>query len=67
MRKLKMTEPDYKIEEIFNRRHMKVYFRVYSMPNYKLIGPPFSTLEEATECVRLCRKHKDPIWHYVED
>ena len=64
-----MTEPDYKIEEIFNTELMRVYFRVYSMRpiKYDVIGPRFDTLEEAKECVRMCRKYENRVWHYVED
>ena len=63
-----MTEPDYKIEEIFDPENMRVYFRVFSMkPNPSVIGPQFDTLEEAKECVRMCRKYKNRIFHYVED
>ena len=64
-----MTDPDYKIEEIFDPEQMRVYFRVHGGgPTPSLIGPPrFGTLEQAKQCVRMCRKYKDPIWHYVED
>lgn len=63
-----MTEPDYKIEELFDPKNMRVYFRVFSMsPTPNLIGPQFDTLEEAKECVRMCRKYKNRIFHYVED
>lgn len=63
-----MTEPDYRIEECFEPKNMKVYFLVYSLkPTPSLIGPQFDTLEEAKECVRLCRKHRKRIFHYVED
>lgn len=62
-----MTEPDYKIEECFEPRNMKVYFLVISMkPSPSLIGPQFDTLEEAKECVKMCRKYKDRVFHYVE-
>ena len=63
-----MTEPDYKIEEIFDPANMKIYFRVYALnPTPSIIGPPFDILEEAKECVRMCRKYKNRIFHYVED
>lgn len=63
-----MTEPDYKIEEFFISEDMKVYFRVYSMrPTPYVVGPRFYTLEEAKECVRMCRKYENRVWHYVED
>lgn len=63
-----MTEPDYKIEELFDPENMRVYFMVFSMrPTPNLIGSQFDTLEEAKECVRMCRKYKNRIFHYVED
>ena len=62
-----MSEPDYKIEECFELRNMKVYFLVISMkPSPSLIGPQFDTLEEAKECVKMCRKYRDRVFHYVE-
>ena len=63
----KMIEPDYKIEEIFNPEEMRVYFRVYGGPTPSLIGPRFGTLEQAKQCVRMCRKYENRVWHYVED
>ena len=62
-----MTEPDYKIEEIFDPEHMRVYFRVYGGPTPSLIGPRFGTLEQAKQCVIMCRKYENRVWHYVED
>lgn len=63
-----MTNPDYKIQELFDPETMRVYFRVISMiPIPRIIGPQFDTLEEAKECVRMCRKYEDRIFHYVED
>jgi hypothetical protein len=67
MRKLKMTDPDYKIEEIFDPEQMRVYFRVYGGPTPSLIGPRFGTLEQAKQCVRMCRKYENRVFHYVED
>ena len=53
-----MTNPDYKIEELFDPENMRVYFVVISMiPTPRIIGPQFDTLEEAKECVRMCRKY----------
>jgi len=60
-----MIDPDYKIEEIFNPERMEVYFLVYA--NLSIIGPRFATLEEAKDCVRMCRKYKNRVFHYVED
>ena len=63
-----MTEPDYKIEELFDPENMRVYFMVFSMrPTPNLIGPQFDTLDAAKHCVRMMRKYKNRIFHYVED
>ena len=68
MGETKMTEPDYKIEELFDPENMRVYFIVISMrPNPSVIGPQFDTLDAAKYCVRMCRKYKNRIFHYVED
>ena len=64
----KMTDPDYKIQEIFDPEQMRVYFRVHGGgPTTSLIGPRFGTLEHAKQCVRMCRKYENRVWHYVED
>lgn len=62
-----MIEPDYKIEEIFDPENMIVYFSVISLKPIHLILRKFDTLEEAKECVRMCRKYKNRVFHYVED
>lgn len=63
-----MTEPDYKIEEVFDCKSMRVYFVVISMIlTPSIISPQFDTLEEAKECVRMLRKYKNRIFHYVEN
>lgn len=63
-----MTNPDYKIEEIFEPETMRVYFCVYCLgASPRLINRQFNTLEEAKECVRMLRKYKNRIYHYVED
>ena len=60
--------PDYKIEEIFEPKNMKVYFVVYSLgANPSRIHRQFDTLDEAKECVRMCRKYNNRVFHYVED
>ena len=59
---------DYKIEEIFEPENMKVYFVVYSLgENPSLIDRQFDTLDEAKECVRMCRKYNNRVFHYVDD
>ena len=63
-----MTEPDYKIEECFEIENMRVYFSVYTLgANPRLIRRQFETLEEAKDCVRMCRKYSKRIFHYVEE
>lgn len=53
-----MTNPDYKIKELFDPETMRVYFRVISMrpERTRVIGPQFDTLDDAKYCVRMCRK-----------
>ena len=66
----KMIDPDYKIEEIFNPEEMRVYFRVYALNSdrsYTFFNRRFDTLDEAKDCVRMCRKYENRVFHYVED
>ena len=66
----KMIDPDYKIEEIFDPERMEVYFRVYALNSdrsYTFFNRRFATLEEAKDCVRMCREYKNRVFHYVED
>ena len=65
-----MTKPDYKIQELFDFDKMKVYYKVLQL------SPPtgeyffikrFDDLMTAKVCVRMMRKYKQPIYHYVED
>lgn len=68
--KNKMTESDYKIEEIFDPERMEVYFMVYALNrdrSYTFFNRRFDTLDEAKDCVRMCRKYKNRIFYYVED
>lgn len=69
-----MTDPDYKIEECFDPGKMERYFVIYGMSStpyfitdreHKTIE--YDTLEEAKECVRMLRKYKNRVFHYVED
>jgi hypothetical protein len=69
MDNLKMIEPDYKIEEWYDGETLKVYFRIWRMkpsPNV-VTRKRFDTLEEATEVVRMLRKYKERVFHYVEN
>jgi hypothetical protein len=64
-----MTDPDYKIQELFDFDEMKVYYNVLKL---SLIGEYFfmkrcDDLMAAKDCVRMARKYKQPIYHYVED
>jgi hypothetical protein len=59
---------DYRIEEIFEPENMRVYFVVHSLgANPYLIPRQFDTLEEAVDCVIMCRKYSNRVFHYVED
>lgn len=67
-----MTEPDYKIEELFNFETLKVEFAIHrtaldgSWSEFRDIKR-FDTLEEAKEVVRTLRKYKKRVFHYVEE
>jgi hypothetical protein len=64
----KMIDPDYKIEEIFDPERMEVYFRVYALnPSTTFVNRRFETLDKAKDCVRMCRKYENRVFHYVED
>lgn len=67
-----MTEPDYKIEELFDPGKMERYFVIYGMSptpypvtdrENKIIE--FKCLSTATDCVRMLRKFKNRVFHYV--
>jgi hypothetical protein len=64
-----MTNPDYKIEELYDTEELKVYYSIYGMnPNpYLATSKRFDTLDEAKEVVKMMRKYKERIFHYVED
>jgi len=62
---------DYRIVEKLNLDTMKPYFIIQK---YNLLTQEYNlhsnariqTLEEAQEAIRLIRKYKEPIYHYVE-
>ena len=64
-----MTNPDYKIQELFDFDEMKVYYNVLklSITGEYLFIKRFNELMTARVCVRMARKYKNPIYHYVED
>ncbi len=62
---------DYRIVETFNLETLKPYFTIQKynllLNEYHLHSKaPIQTLEEAQEAIRLLRKYKGPIYHYVE-
>jgi hypothetical protein len=62
---------DYRIVEKLNLDTMKPYFIVEKynlhLNEYHLhSNSPIQTLEEAQEAIRILRKYKGPIYHYVE-
>ena len=64
-----MSDPDYKIEELFDFDKMKQYYNVLKLTltgEYVLVKKcdDFMT---AKVCVRMGRKYKKRIFHYVED
>ena len=64
-----MTEPDYKIQELFDFDEMKVYYKVLKLSptgEYFIIKR-FDDLMAARVCVKMARKYNKPIYHYVED
>ena len=62
---------DYRIVEKLNLDTMKPYFIIQK---YNLIQREYNlysnaaiqTLQEAQEAIRLLRKYKEPVYHYVE-
>jgi hypothetical protein len=62
---------DYRIVEKLNVDTMKPYFIIQK---YNLLTQEYNlhsnariqTLEESQEAIRLIRKYKEPIYHYVE-
>jgi hypothetical protein len=62
---------DYRIVEKLNLGTMKPYFIIQK---YNLLTQEYNlhsnvviqTLEEAQEAIRLIRKYKEPMYHYVE-
>jgi hypothetical protein len=62
---------DYRIVEKLNLGTMKPYFIIqkYNLTTqeYNLhSNAAIQTLQEAQEAIRLIRKYKEPVYHYVE-
>ena len=64
-----MTKKDYVIQECLDN-NFKEFFSILKVKGNDYVlatSKCFDTLEEAKEAVRLLRKHRQPIYHYVED
>jgi hypothetical protein len=67
----RMRVYDYRIVEKLNVDTMKPYFIIQK---YNLLTQEYNlysnariqTLQEAQEAIRLIRKYKEPVYHYVE-
>ena len=62
---------DYRIVENLNLKTLKPYFYIqsYNIKDQKYFlysDATFQTLQEAQETIRLLRKYKEPLYHYVE-
>ena len=62
---------DYRIVEKLNLDTMKPYFTIQKynllLNEYHLLSnSPIQTLQQAQEAIRMLRKYKEPIYHYVE-
>jgi hypothetical protein len=62
---------DYRIVEDLNLKTLKPYFYIqyYHLTEkkyYPYSDDTFQTLQEAQEAIRLLRKYKEPVYHYVE-
>ena len=62
---------DYRIVEKLNLKTLKPYFLIqyYHLieKEYHLYSnDTFQNLQEAQEAIRLIRKYKEPVYHYVE-
>jgi hypothetical protein len=66
-----MTNPDYRIEEYFDFDEMTTYYLIQkyclAQREYVLQSPKrFGQLMQAKEAIRMLRRYKQPIYHYVE-
>jgi hypothetical protein len=63
---------DYRIVEDLVLKTLKPHFFIqyYDLTEgkyYIYSGDTFQTLQEAQEAIRLIRKYKESVYHYVED
>lgn len=63
---------DYRIAECLNKQTLKPYYTIQRYNNvfneYHLcLDKHIETLEEAKEAVKMLRKYKHPIYHYVDE
>ncbi len=66
-----MTNPDYRIEEYFDFDEMTTYYLIqkYCLAQREYVlhsTKRFGQLMQAKEAIRMLRRYKQPIYHYVE-
>jgi hypothetical protein len=66
-----MTNPDYRIEEYFDFDEMTTYYLIqkYCLAQREYVlhsTKRFGQLMQAKEAIRMLRRYKEPIYHYVE-
>jgi len=66
-----MTEPGYKIQELLDTETLLPYYKIlkrYVNGEYVAVNSKrYMWLFDAEKDVRVLRKYKQPIYHYVED
>ncbi len=63
---------DYRIAECLNKQSLKPYFaiqryNIFEKEYVLFLDKNFENLEDAENAVRLLRKYKEPIYHYVSE
>jgi len=66
-----MTNPDYRIEEYFDFDEMTTYYLIqkYCLAQREYVlhsTKRFGQLMQAKEAIRMLRRYKEPIYHYME-
>ncbi len=66
-----MTNPDYRIEEYFDFDEMTTYYLIqkYCLAQREYVlhsTKRFPELMQAKEAIRMLRRYKQPIYHYVD-